>query len=328
MKAKQSLGQTNEENKDLAPNPFLQPFNYQSWKMVGDAFDMNETLHMKSETKIFKEFVYRYSQNFAGVFGFLVIVLVIILAFIIPFTTQDPNATNIDERHQLFNYTDSKGIYHLLGTDDQGRDLWARLWHGLRYSLALAFMVTIIEVAIGITIGVMMGQFDRFDKFMTFIIKIISVVPTILILILMTIVVSPSFWVIVFSLSLTSWTGMANQIRAQVKRAKNLEWVAASKVLGTPTWKILKNYIPVILPILITQLVFTIPGVILSETSLAFIGLAIDDVPTLGNLISDGQKQFPQFLRYVFIPSGVLILITASVQLIGASIQDSLRRQR
>ncbi|SYV97695.1 Uncharacterised protein [Mycoplasmopsis edwardii] len=90
----------------------------------------------------------------------------------------------------------------------------------------------------------------------------------------------------------------------------------------------LLNYVPVILPILITQLVFTIPGVVLSETSLAFIGLAIDDTSTLGNLISEGQKQFPTYLRYVFVPSTILILITTSVQLIGASVQDALRRQR
>lgn len=73
----------------------------------------------------------------------------------------------------------------------------------MRYSLSLAIVVTIIEVIIGLTIGILMGQYEKFDKVMTFIIKILSVVPTIIILILMTIVVSPSFWVIVFSLSFT-----------------------------------------------------------------------------------------------------------------------------
>ncbi|RIV16669.1 ABC transporter permease [Mycoplasmopsis gallopavonis] len=319
---------SDQKHDPTAPNAITQPFNHQAWKIIGNTFKYNEGMHLGKESNLFKEFIYRFSNNFGGVFGFLILVAIIIAALIIPFTTLSPNISNVMDKNLQVGQTDSKGIYHILGTDDVGRDFWARLWWGLRYSLALSLVITFIEVIIGLTIGIMMGQFELFDKIMTFLIKIISVVPSIIILILLTIILSPSFWVVVFSLSLTGWVGMANQIRAQVKRAKHLEWVAASRVLGTPTYKILKNYIPVILPILITQLVFTIPGVILSETSLAFIGLAIDDVPTLGNLISQGQKIFPTYLRYVFIPSSFLIAITASVQLIGASVQDALRRQR
>lgn len=326
--AKKELDEIDRETLKLAPNPMLQPFQYQAWKLVGKAFDYHIDSQLKPQSKKFKEFVYRYSNNSSGVLGVLIIFVLIILALIIPFTTLDPNLSDVNNRSLTFNQTDSNGIYHLFGTDSLGRDFWARLWHGLRYSLALAFVVTFIEVFIGLTFGIMMGQFNKFDKFLTFIIKILSVVPTILILILITIIAKPTFWVIALSLSLTSWTGMANQIRAQVKRAKNFEWVSASKVLGTPIYKILLNYVPVILPILITQLVFTIPGVVLSETSLSFIGLAIEDIPTLGNLISDGQKDFPTYLRYVFVPSTFLVLITTSVQLIGSSVQDSLRRQR
>lgn len=328
LRERQELSQRNEELAYLSPNALLQPINYKKWKLIGDAFEYSESQHLGKETKVFKEFVYRFSKNTGGVFGFWILVFLIVASLVIPFFTQDPLLSNVNARNLTFGQTDNNAVFHLLGTDDQGRDIWARLWWGLRFSIALALTTTMIEVMIGVTIGIMMGQFDRFDKVMTFIIKVISIVPTILILILMTIVVSPSFWVIVFSLSFTSWTGMANQIRAQVKRARNFEWVAASKVLGTPTWKILKNYVPVILPILITQLVFTIPGVILAETSLAFIGLNIENTATLGNLISDGQKIFPQYLRYVFVPATILILITTSVQLIGASVQDSLRRQR
>ncbi|WP_025755280.1 ABC transporter permease [Mycoplasmopsis cricetuli] len=328
LRQNQELGSSNNETKDLAPNPILQPLNYQAWKMIGKTFDFASTQHLGNEIKPFKEFANRFAKNTGGVFGFWILIILIALALFIPFFTQNPNEINISNKYLQLNQTDSNGVYHFFGTDEQGRDLWARLWWGLRYSIALAVCTTFIEVLIGVAIGIMMGQFERFDRVMTWLIKIISVIPTILILILMTIVVSPSFWVIVFSLSFTSWIGMANQIRAQVKRAKNFEWVDASRVLGTPTIKILKNYVPVILPILITQLVFTIPGVILAETSLAFIGLNIENTATLGNLISEGQKSFPSYARYVFIPSSTLILITTSVQLIGASVQDSLRRQR
>ncbi|WP_406614695.1 ABC transporter permease [Mycoplasma corogypsi] len=327
IRARDNLNDLNKAQEEYAPNKYTKPFEHQQWKIIGDIFEYNEARQLRPEAKPFKEFVYRFSRNYGALFGFVVLVLILVSALIIPLTTYSTSPEH--PFHLPPGSSSQQGfIFHILGTNNHGSDYWALLWHGLRYSLALAFVVTFITVVVGVVVGVLMGQFEKIDAFFTFIIKIISVVPSIILLILLTIIVKPSFWVIVFALSITSWTGIANQIRAQVKRARNFEWVAASKVLGTPTYKILKNYVPVILPILITQLVFSIPGVILSETSLAFIGLAIDDVPTLGKLISDGQKEFPSYLRYVFIPASFLILITASIQLIGAGIQDSLRRQR
>ncbi|QGZ97494.1 ABC transporter permease subunit [Mycoplasma sp. NEAQ87857] len=327
IRENQDVAEINEDD-DLKPNMVVQPFNYQGWKLAGKVFEYNETQHLGAQTKVFKEFVYRFSKNFAGVFGFVTIVIIFILAMILPFTTQDPVASNVFHKDLPVNSYDNSGVYHFLGTDEVGRDYWARLWWGLRYSLLLSLSVVAINVIVGVSVGIVMGQFDWFDKIITFIIKIVSNVPSILILILVTIITKPSFGITVFALTLTGWIGMALQVRAQVRRARNFEWVAASRVLGTPTIKILKNFVPVIIPILVTQLVFAIPGVILSEASLAFIGLSIKDTPTLGNLIAAGQQVFPSYLRYVFIPSTLLILITASVQLIGSSIQDALRRQR
>ncbi|WP_029512750.1 ABC transporter permease [Mycoplasmopsis iners] len=322
-KKNREVAPTNKMSEALAPNPILQPFSHKKWEIIGNILNYYETSNMHKRQGPVKEFFYRFSRSFAGVFGAVTLLILIVLAVIIPFFTQDPTSMNIEARNQTY-FTDG----HILGTDVLGRDLWARLWWGLRYSLALSFVVTIIEVAIGLSVGIAMGHFRMFDKIMTFFIKIISNVPSIIILIVFTIVLKPTFWVIVFALSFTSWTGMANQMRSQVMRAKNFEWVNASKILGTPTYKVLLNYLPVVVPILVTQIVFSIPGVILSETSLAFIGLSIPSIPTLGNLITDGSKIFVSSPRYVLIPSFMLVLVTTSIQLMSASVQDSLLRQR
>ncbi|WP_406617582.1 ABC transporter permease [Mycoplasmopsis adleri] len=314
---------TNEMGKDLAPNPILQPLLHKEWQIIGNLLEFNETSRMHKKQNAFVEFFYRFSRSFAGVFGFVTLMVLILLAMILPFTTQSPSTINVQERFETF-FTNG----HILGTDALGRDLWARLWHGLRYSLTLSFVATFIQVFVGLVIGIMMGHFRVFDKIMTFIIKIISNVPSIIILIVITIILKPTFWVMVFALSFTSWAGIANQMRSQVLRAKSFEWVSASKILGTPTYKILANYLPVLIPLLITEIVFHIPGIILSETSLAFIGLSIPNVATLGNLISEGSKIFTVYPRYVLIPSFVLILVTTSIQLMSAAVQDSLLRQR
>ncbi|MFZ8219876.1 ABC transporter permease [Mycoplasmopsis bovis] len=309
---------------ELAPNKFLRPLAYKEWQIVGNLFEFNETSKMHKQQNSFVEFFYRFSRSFAGVFGFVTLVILILLALIIPLVTKyDPLQLAVENKYETF-FTDG----HILGTDSVGRDLWARLWYGLRYSLALSFIATFIQVIVGLIIGIMMGHFRIFDKIMTFIIKIISNVPSIIILITITIIIKPTFWVMIFALSFTSWAGIANQMRSQVLRAKSFEWVSTSKILGTPTYKVLMNYLPILIPLLITEIVFHIPGIILSETSLAFIGLSIPNVATLGNLISEGSKNFTVFPRYVLVPSFMLILVTASIQLMSGAVQDSLLRQR
>lgn len=320
-KAKESPNNTH--GAQLAPNRFLQPFNYKKWEIIGNIFEYHESKNLSKQKNPYIEFFYRFSRSFAGVFGLVTLAVLICLAIFVPFFTQSPTKIYEAKRY-LAPFTDS----HIFGTDSLGRDLFARLWWGLRYSLALAFVTTLIQVLVGLIIGIMMWHFRLFDKIMTFIIKVISNVPSIIILIVITIVLKPTFWVIVFALTFTSWTGIANQMRSQVMRAKTFEWVSASKILGTPTYKILMNYLPVVIPILVTEIVFSIPGVILSETSLAFIGLSIPSIPTLGNLITEGSKIFTTYPRYVLIPSFMLIIVTTSIQLMSASIQDSLLRQR
>ncbi|MGP1451376.1 MAG: ABC transporter permease [Metamycoplasmataceae bacterium] len=322
-KIKELETQLEIEEEKLVPNKFLQPINYQKYKLMGEIIKYRETSFMHVQQKPWIEFFYRYSRNKGGIFGFVTLALLILCALIIPFFTQNPESLNTNH---AFNTFFQNG--HILGTDGKGRDIFARLWWGLRYSLALALVTTIIQVTLGLFFGILMGHYRMFDKIMTFIIKIISNVPSIIVLIVITIVLNPTFWVIVFALTFTSWTGIANQMRSQVLRAKNYEWVSASRILGTPTYRVLLNYLPVVLPLLITEIVFHIPGVILSETSLAFIGLSIPNKSTLGNLINEGSKIFATSPRYVLIPSTMLILVTTSIQLMSAAVQDSLLRQR
>ncbi|TQC51372.1 ABC transporter permease [Mycoplasmopsis mucosicanis] len=320
---KKHVSPNNEHGAFLAPNRFLQPLNYKKWELIGNLFEYHESNTIKQQKNKWSELFYRFSRSFAGVFGFVLFISIVLLAIFIPFFTKDPDKLDIFNRFQNFFETPSS----ILGTDFLGRDVFARLWWGLRWSLSLAFVTAIIQVFVGLVIGISMGHFRIFDKIMTYIIKVISNVPSIIILIVITIVWKPTFWVMAFALTFTSWTGIANQMRSQVLRAKSFEWVSASEVLGTPTYKILFNYLPVVIPLLVTEIVFHIPGVILSETSLAFIGLSID-IPTLGNLISEGSKVFTAYPRYVLLPSAILVLLTTSIQLIAATIQDSLLRQR
>ena len=306
-----------------APNVLLQPFNHQLWKLIGLVLNdslQNETFVKKNK---FMTFTRRFGRNTGALIGFWIIILLIAGALIIPLFSMDPR--QLDPNNRFLSFFQQG---HILGTDDKGRDIWSNLWNGLRFSLGIAASAAIIDVLIGTTLGIIMGHFEMADKILQFIIKVISNIPLIIVMILITIILSPSFWVLVGSMVVVGWIGMAQQIRAQIKRAKNFEWVTASKVLGTPSYKILINYIPVVIPMLITQLVFTIPGAILAETSLAFIGLSLPNTPTLGNLISSGSGLLLLYPRYIIIPSFVLVLLVTSIQLMGNGVQNAVERGR
>lgn len=306
-----------------APKLAAQPFNYLSFKMMKSVSLAQEQQLQHDKSRPWLEFFHRFSKNWGGIFGLTIFALLVILALIIPFFTASPTTLNPNKALLSF-YTEG----YIFGTDKLGRDMWALLWHGLRFSLAIALTVAVIDMVIGVSVGIMMGYYDRFDNVMQFIIKILSNVPTIIIMILAAIVLRPSFWTLVGSLVLTGWIGSANQVRAQVKRARSFEWVKASVVLGTRSIKILMSFVPVIIPILITQLVFSIPGAVLAETALSFIGLSIPNTATLGTLIYDGAQLITLYARYILIPTTLLILFTTSIQLFGNATQDALRRQR
>lgn len=307
----------------MAPNKYIQPLAYQTWKIIGDTLDPQDGKHLGRKPQPAKEFVYRFAKSFAGLTGLVFMIVLILGAIIIPATTNDPR---LIQPNQRFIHPFSQG--YIFGTDGMGRDVWANLWHGLRFSLELSLVVTLVDLVIGVTLGILMGYSEKADYALQFIIKVLSNVPVIMIMILATLVFKPSFWVLAISMSITGWISMASQIRAQVKRGANLQWVVASKLLGTPSWKVMLNFIPLIIPMLITQLVFTIPGAILSETGLAFIGLSLPNVPTIGNMISEGQQFITIYPRYTLIPAFMLVGLVTAVQLIGNATQDALRRQR
>lgn len=323
-KATKNIDARSEVIEDLKPNKFTQPFAHKQWKIIKEkAENREEAFSVKRRQTSVSTFMYSFGKSFLGIFGLITIVVLILLAFIMPYTTSDPEITDTTNKYQQM-FTNG----HILGTDGLGRDVWARLWAGLQFSFELSLMATLIDVIIGVTLGILMGYYAKFDAVMQWVIKVISNVPVIIIMILATLVFRPSFWILVMAMTFTGWLGMALQIRAQIIRAKNYLWVTASNVLGTKSRDILVNFIPEIIPMLITQLVFTIPGAILAESSLAVIGLSIPGAATLGNMIADGSQIVLLYPRFVIIPSSMLILITSAIQFLGSATQDALRRQR
>ena len=165
-----------------------------------------------------------------------------------------------------------KDIFYLFGTDTMGRDIWLRTWSGTRISLLVAGAAIIIDMAVGMTYGLISGYFGgRVDMVMQRIVEVINSIPTLVIATLMLVILKPGIIPILFVLVLTGWIGMSRIARAQMLKLKEQEFVLASKTLGASDMHIIfKDILPNIFGQLIIMSMFSIPNAIFMETTLSF----------------------------------------------------------
>lgn len=269
-----------------------------------------------------KDFYLALISNKLALVGIIIFLTIIAFALLFPIIWNDPHTLEPQKRYFSF----FKQGY-IFGTDAQGRDIWAMLWYATRFSLGLAFFVVVIDLFFGVTLGLLMGYYRKFDRILQFIIKVLTNIPSILILIIVATALSPTFWTMTLGLTLTGWISMSLQVRSQVLKNKQLDYFLASKILGTPWYKQLFNFIPVALPMIITGVVTAIPVAIISEASLGFIGLSVPDAITLGNMINKARLTALVYPQQIIIPVVMLMMITISIQLIGNGFQDVIRKQ-
>jgi microcin C transport system permease protein len=182
---------------------------------------------------------------------------------------------------------------NLLGTDDRGRDVFARLVYGFRLSVLFAFALTAIGVAVGILAGAVQGYFSgRLDLIMQRVIEVWSSMPELYLLIIFASIFQPSIWLLIVLLSLFGWMGLSDYVRAEFLRGRNMDYVRAARAMGLSDVAIMRHHLlPNSLTPVITFLPFRISGSILALTSLDFLGLGVPPTtPSLGELLAQGKE--------------------------------------
>ena len=180
-----------------------------------------------------------------------------------------------------------------LGTDDRGRDVLARLLYGFRLSVLFAFALTIIGTVIGIITGAIQGYLGgRTDLFMQRFIEIWSAMPELYLLIIFASIFKPSVLLLLILLSIFGWMGLADYVRAEFLKGRNLDYVKAAKALGVGNITIMfRHLLPNGMTPVITFLPFRLSGSILALTSLDFLGLGVPPpTPSLGELLAQGKN--------------------------------------
>ncbi|MDO4184682.1 MAG: ABC transporter permease [Rhodospirillales bacterium] len=215
---------------------------------------------------------------------------------------------------------------HWLGTDDEGRDILARILYGIRLSVAFAFALTLISSAIGIFAGAIQGYLGgKTDIIMQRFIEIWDSLPQLFILIIVASLFIPTFWTLLIIMLLFSWTSLTGMVRAEFMRTRNFEFVKAARVLGVSNWRIIYRHIlPNALVATITFIPFLISEAIVAFTALDFLGLGLSqDYPSLGDLVRQGKDN----LQAPWIGVSIFIVLSSLLTLlifIGEGVRDVL----
>jgi len=216
---------------------------------------------------------------------------------------------------------------HLLGTDDSGRDILARIIYGTRISLSVGFIATGISLLIGILIGALAGYYGgKIDIILSRFIEIIICFPTLILILGVLAIMKQSIFTIMIIIGIFGWTGIARLVRAEFLKLKNQEFVIAAKALGLSDIRIIFNHIlPNALTPVLVSATFEVAGAILLESTLSFLGLGVPPpTPSWGSILMQAHD-YVDFAWWLIIFPGLSIFLTVTAyNLVGEALRDAI----
>lgn len=216
-------------------------------------------------------------------------------------------------------------IKWILGTGAKGESTFNAIWYGSKISVTLALVCGLINMTVGVIVGAIWGFSKKVDIIMQEVYNTIGNVPYILLISVLVLIFSASFWTMVFALTITGWLGIAYFIRTQVIIIRDREYNLASKCLGTPILRLtMKNILPFLTSIIVTLLATEIPSYISSEVFLSYIGMGLSDA-SLGKMISEAQSAMttPGWGFEFWSPVAISSIITVVLYVVGQNLGDA-----
>ncbi len=216
---------------------------------------------------------------------------------------------------------------HWLGTDEQGRDLLARMIHGTRVSIFIGFIAVSIYVTIGIVIGAIAGYYGGvIDMLISRFMEIIMCFPTFFLILTILALIGPSLVSVMVVIGVTSWPGVARIVRGEFLRIREMDFVAASRSIGAGDSRIISRHIlpNALAPVLVTA-TFGIASTILVESSLSFLGFGVQPpTPSWGDILSQ-SRDFIDFAWWLSLVPGFAIFLTITAyNLVGEGLQSAI----
>jgi len=273
---------------------------------------------------------HRFLRNKAAMSGLIVLALVILFAFIGPLFTpwnyEDIDWDALSDIKELG--APSLETRHYFGTDDLGRDLYSRVIQGTQISLMVGFIGSFIAVVVGTLYGAIAGYIGgRVDGFMMRLVDILLAIPGMFVLILLMVMFGRSIVMIFIGIGLLSWLDMSRIIRGQTLSLKQKEFIEAAVATGVrPLTIVTRHIVPNVLGIVVVYATLLVPGMIMTESFISFLGLGVQEPQTSwGALINEGAKTIQHgTLWQLLFPLGFFVVTLLSFYFIGDGLRDAL----
>ncbi|MCU5685033.1 ABC transporter permease [Bacillus wiedmannii] len=293
--------------------------------MLANPEKQTEVVHYEKSPSGFSIMWRELRKDKLAMFSLVFLAILLLAVYATSFIMKQEDIVRVD----LFAIYAPPSAEHWLGTDYGGRDIFGQLIIGTRNSFTIGLAITILSCFIGLSIGLIAGYFGgAIDNIIMRIIDFVMVLPF-LMLVIVFITLVPTFNIFTFILimSVFLWTGKARLIRSKVLTEKELDYVSASKTLGTPNWKIiLFQVLPNLSSIIIVSITLNLAGNIGIESGLTFLGFGLpESTPSLGTLVSYARN--PDVLQekwWIWLPASVMILtLMLCINFIGQALRRS-----
>lgn len=288
--------------------------------IIGKNLEKMESISRPSLT-FWQEAWRRIRSNKVAYFSLILLILYGVLSIFAPMFSR----YGFDQQ-DAYSMSQSFSAAHWLGTDSLGRDLFVRVWMGARVSLTIGLLAAILNTIIGTVLGGFCGYYGgKLDMVVMRIIDVIYGIPSLIVCILVMVVLGSGVKSLVIAMVIVGWTGTCRFTRGEVFRLKEQEFVLAARVMGEPVFTIImREIIPNIMGLLITNLTMAIPSAIFQEAFLSYIGLGISPPQaSWGVLAREGTKMLKVAPHMLYVPAFFICTTVLALNQLGNGLRDA-----
>ena len=292
--------------------------------------------HQRPARSLWQDAWYTFTRDKLAMAGLFVLVVLVLAVLIGPYVWGG-SATEIDFSRSLF----GPSFQFPMGTDDEGRDLLARVLNGGRISIAVGFTSVLLAISLGVTVGAVAGYFGKLDNplmRLTDLFLSLPILPLLLVLVYLfrdTLkdMFGPElgiFLMVVFVIGILNWMPVARLVRASFLSLKQKEFVEAARCVGDKDGRIIfKHILPNTLGPVLVAATIGVGGAIITESTLSVLGLGFpSDVPTWGRILFDGSNFLDIAPHWVIFPGLCIVITVLSINFVGDGLRDALDPRR